>query len=130
MKASLKKNDIGEMLDRLGKAVSDGDLAGISSCYAFPALFISDESSTVIESAEELESMFAKGRDWYTSRGILETRAELESIDEMTDLIAAINVRWPGFDQAGIETFTETSHYIIQASESKPLIRVAMTRTK
>lgn len=130
MKASLKKNDIGEMLDRLGKAVSDGDIKGVSDCYAFPAFLMIGEDSTVLESAEELEAMFAKGRDWYTSRGILETRAELESIDEITDLIAAINVRWPGFDQAGIETYTETSHYIIQASESKPLIRVAMTRTK
>jgi len=130
MKASLQKDDIGEMLGRLGKAVSSGDLAGISACYAFPALLMIGENSTVLEKAEQLEDMFAKGRDWYTSRGILETRADLESIDEMTDTIAAINVRWPGFDKTGIETYTETSHYILQASNGKPLIRVAMTRTK
>jgi len=130
MRVSLKKDDIGEMLERLGNAVSTGDLKGISDCYAFPALFISNEDSIVIESSGQLEEMFAKARDWYISQGILTTRADLVNIEEMTDLIAAVNVRWPGFDQAGNEKYTETSHYIIQASQRKPLIRVALTRTK
>jgi hypothetical protein len=130
MKVSLKKDDIGLMLERLGQAVSTGDMKGVSDCYAFPALLMIGENSTVLENAEQFEEMFSKGRDWYISQGILTTRPEIINIEEMTDLIAAVNVRWPGFDKDGRETHSETSHYILQSSENGPLIRVALSRTK
>lgn len=128
MKPSLKKDDIGQMLERLGQAVSTGDLPGISGCYAFPALFISDEQTMVLEDADELEQTFAKGREWYLSQGIIGTRAELQSIEELTDLIAAVNVRWPGFNEAGKEVYSEASHYILQTSDKGPLVRVAISK--
>lgn len=123
MKSEPGKDAIDEMLVKLGKAVSAGDLRGVSDTYVFPALFMSDEKSFVIESAEELEKMFAAGQKWYQENGIVETRAELESIDEMTDTIAAVNVRWPGFDKDGKPTdYTETSHYILQFDHGQPQI--------
>lgn len=124
------KDDLNEMLERLGKAVGSGDLPGISACYAFPAMIVSDEGSIIFENADQVEQMFAKGREWYISKGILTTRAELESFEQLTDMTAAIDVRWPGFDKDGTENYTETSHYIVQAIKGKPLIRVALTRTK
>lgn len=131
MKSETGKDAIGKMLVELGKAVSSGDMRGVSSVYVFPALFMSDERSFVMESAPEFEKMFAEGQKWYTEQGIVETRPELESIDEMTDSIAAINVSWPGFDKDGNRMdYTETSHYILQFDNGIPRIRVAMTRTK
>jgi hypothetical protein len=129
MKTAERKTAIMEMLERLGEAVSLGDLAGVSRCYAFPALFLFGEDSTVFETAGQVEEIFGQGREHYISQGILTTRAELESIEELTDRIAAVNVRWPGFDKDGKEVYSETSHYVIQTSGDRPLIRVALTRT-
>lgn len=129
MVPALKKDRIGEMLERLGMAVSSGDLSGVSSCYAYPALFVSDEKTMVLDSAADLENAFSKGREWYLANGIAGTRAELENIEELTPLMAAVNVRWPGFDESGNEVFSETSHYILQTSNSGPLIRVAISKT-
>lgn len=131
MKSERGKDAIGEMLTKLGKAVSEGNMKGVSDSYVFPALFMSDEGSFVMNNADELEKMFAEGQKWYIEQGIVETRPELESIDEMTDTIAAVNVSWPGFDKDGKQTeYTETSHYILQMDNGNPRIRVAMTRTK
>jgi hypothetical protein len=130
MQTAERKTEVLKMLESLGEAVSSGDLAGVSRCYAFPALFLVGESTTVLESAGQLEELFGKGREYYISQGILTTRAELENIEELTDRIAAVNVRWPGFDKDGNEVHTETSHYIIQTAGNEPRIRVALTRTK
>ena len=126
----LGKDAIGEMLDRLGKAVSSGDLETVSACYAYPAFFMLQENSTVFEKPADFEKMFGEGTKWYADQGIIETRPEILRFDPMTDEIAAVDIRWPGFDKDGAEVYTETSHYVIQATDGKPLIRVALSRTK
>ncbi|HJS52225.1 MAG TPA: hypothetical protein VJ781_10030 [Pyrinomonadaceae bacterium] len=123
-----QKNEIGKMLERLGNALITGDLKGISSCYAFPALFGSDENSRMIANAAELELLFAQARNWFISKGIRATRAELQSFEQVSETVAAVDVRWPGFDEARNEIHTETSHYIIQTLAGKASIRVALTR--
>ena len=126
----LDKNTIGEMLDRLGKAVSSGDLNQVSACYAFPGLFMVSEDAIVFKNPAEFEKMFAEGRKRYVEQGILEARPEILRFDPMTNEIAGIDVRWPGFDKNGNEVYTETSRYIVQSIDGKPLIRVALSRTK
>ena len=130
MKPELKRDAIDVMIEQLGAAVSSGDLEGVSRYYEFPAIFLSDEGATVLQMAEQLEEIFDKGRQWYISQGILSTRGELQEIEQLTDHTVAANVRWPGFDSAGNENYSEKSYYIIQNVDGVPRIRVAMTRTK
>ena len=130
MKAQLSRDAIDEMLEDLATAVSSGDLAGVSKHYVFPVLMISDGDAMLLNKPPDLEAMFATGREWYISQGILSTHAELQEIEELTELTAAANVRWPGFDSTGRENYSERSYYIIQNVEGVPRIRVAMTRTK
>lgn len=118
-----------EMLERLGKAVSDGNLPGISACYAFPAFFLIGEQVTVLNEALQLEELFAEGRRWYVSQGVETTKAEILRIDAMTETLLAIDVRWPGFNSGGQEIYSETSHYILQTVNGEPRIRVALSRT-
>ena len=110
----LNEKTVREMLDRLGRAVSSGDLDGVSACYVFPGLFLMGQDATVFEKPAEFEKLFAQGRRWYVDQGIVETRADILRFDLMTDTIAAVDIRWPGFDNDGTEIYTETSHYIIQ----------------
>ena len=126
----IDKDSVGEMLDRLGKAVSSGDLDKVSACYAYPAFFMLQEDSTVFEKPADFIKLFGEGRKWYVDQGIVETRPEIVRFDPMTDEIAGVDVRWPGFDKKGAEVYTETSHYLIQSAKGKPLIRVALSRTK
>ncbi|HJS52577.1 MAG TPA: hypothetical protein VJ781_11805 [Pyrinomonadaceae bacterium] len=130
MKPEPKRDAIDVMIEQLGAAVTAGDLEGVSRHYAFPVLFISDEGTMVIQTASQLEEIFARGREWYISQGILSTRGELQEIEQLTEHTVAANVRWPGFDSAGNENYSEKSYYLIQNINDVPRICVAMTRTK
>jgi hypothetical protein len=130
MKAELKRDAIDVMIEELGRAVSSGDLAGVSKHYVFPAMIIMDGSVVVFFEPAELEEIFGKGRERYISQGILSTRGELQEIEQLTEHTAAATVRWPGFDSVGHENYSEKSYYIIQEVNGVPRIRVAMTRTK
>src|SRR4030095_16846893 len=109
MQVALQKDKIGRMLERLGNAVSTGDLKGISSCYALPAMFVWDEGSRVVGSAEVVEQVFGEDSKWYIAEGILTTRGELLHFEPLTETVAAVDVRWPGFDEAGNENYSEIS---------------------
>ena len=130
MKAELRRDAIDLMIEQLGAAVSSGDLAGVSRHYVFPSLMVTDGNAVVFFAPTELEELFAKGREWYISQGILTTRGELQEIEQLTEQTAAATVRWPGFDSVGNENYSEKSYYIIQNVDGVPRIRVAMSRTK
>ena len=117
------------MIDRLGSAVSSGDLAQVAACYEFPAMYLSEEAVMVIDRPEELQKFFGEGRKWYIEHGIVEAKGNLLEYDAVGKKIASIDVRWPGFDSDGNEIYTETSKYIVVDSEAGVKIRVAMSRT-
>ena len=117
-----------DMLERLGKAVSDGDLKTVAACYGYPALFLSDELVILLENAEQVKESFGEGRKRYIDQGILTTRPELLNYDQISDGIVSVDVRWPGFDSEGNENYTESSHYLIHNEGGQPLIRAAASR--
>jgi len=123
------KDEVLQMLEKLGKAVSDGDLKTISASYGYPALVLSDEQVLLIESAEQVEGFFGQARSWYIERGILTAKPELLNLDRISNRVLSVDVRWPGFDKEGKENYTETSHYLIHIESGKPLIRAAASRT-
>jgi len=122
---------IKQLLERLGRTLSAGDLRGVSSCFEFPAVFLSDDGATILAEASELEKLFAQATDWYRSRGLVSTRPELERIDMLSEMLAAVDVRWPAFDASGQEKSSERSHYILRlGTDGQVYVRVALTRTK
>jgi len=76
-------------------------------------------------------SFLHKPLDWYRSRGLVSTKAELERVDMLSERLAAVDVRWPAFDASGQEKSSERSHYILRlGTDGQAYIRVALTRTK
>jgi hypothetical protein len=48
----------------------------------------------------------------------------------LSNRIATVDVRWPGFDEHGTEISTETSHYVMRIDDDgEARICVAMSRT-
>jgi hypothetical protein len=121
---------ISQLLERLGRTLSAGDLRGVSSCFELPAVFLSDDGATILADTSQLEKVFAQASDWYRSRGLVSTRPELERVDRLSEMLAAVDVRWPAFDASGQEKSSERSHYILQiGKDGQVRIRVALTRT-
>ncbi|HKX82917.1 MAG TPA: hypothetical protein VJL58_01750 [Pyrinomonadaceae bacterium] len=131
MKAESRRDKVGELIDRLGTALSNSDFRTAAGCFAFPSLIITEAGTTSLKTLEEAEQMFAKSGEWYHSRGLVSTKGELEKFEEISDTVASIDVRWPSFDDAGKEKQVESSHYIIQVdTEGNFKVCCALTRTK
>lgn len=127
----MNQESITRCLERVGQAISTSNLPDLTSCWAFPALVLSDEGAITIADADSLQVLFARMAQGYQSQGLVATRPELERIEPLSEKLTAVDVRWPTFDAAGIEKAVERSHYLLQLGEDgEPHIRVALTRTR
>ena len=126
---TVSEDQIQRFLEHLGQALSTGDLAEISRCWEVPALVLSDEESVLVSSQEHIETFFAEAVQWYRSQGLMSTRPRIERVEALTERLASVDVRWPAFDEAGMEKTSERSHYILRRGDDGQLrIRVALTR--
>ena len=126
----MNEDQIRRLLERYGQAMSVGDLAGILSCWELPALALYDEGAILIANRGELERFFTRVIVSYRSRGLLTTRPQIERIEGLTDRLAAVDVRWPDLDEAGVERSSERTHYILWLGEDGQLyIKVGIPRT-
>jgi len=126
----MNEDQIRRLLERYGHAMSVGDLAGILSCWELPALALYDEGGILLANAGELERFFTRVIASYRSQGLLATRPQIERTEGLTDRLAAVDVRWPSFDEAGVERSSERTHYILWLGEDGQLyIKVGIPRT-
>ena len=125
----MNEDQIRTLLERYGQAMSVGDLAGILSCWELPALALYDEGAILIGNADDLEHLFTRIIASYRSQGLLATRPQIERTEGLTDRIVAVDVRWPSFDEAGVERSSERTHYILWLKEDGQLyIKVGIPR--
>jgi aryl-alcohol dehydrogenase-like predicted oxidoreductase len=127
----MQTDQIGELLQRLGQALSSGDFREAARCWQLPALLLHEETAKVVSDAGEIESFYTGAAEWYHSQGIVSTRPDIERVEHLSETLAAADVRWPSLDAAGSEKSSERSHYIVQLGEDgRAGIRVALSRTK
>ena len=127
----MQTDQISQLLEQLGQALSAGDLHKASTCWGVPALVLSDDGATAVSDTREIEEFFSQAADWYHLQGIVSTRPEIERVDMLSEKLAAVDVRWPSFDASGKEKSSERSHYIVQLAEDGQVrIRVALARTR
>jgi hypothetical protein len=127
--AALGESQVRAFLERLGRAVSAGDLPQISRCWDVPALVLSDEGATAVGSFESIEAFFDRAVNGYRARDLVSTRPVLERLEILSERLAAVDVRWLAFDERGREGSSERSHYVLRlGDDGEPRIRVALTR--
>jgi hypothetical protein len=127
----MQTDQIGQLLEQLGQALSEGDLHQAANCWRVPALVLSDETALAVSASSEIEEFFSQAAEWYHLQGIASTKPEIERVDMLSEKLAAVDVRWPSFDASGKEKSSERSHYIVQlAEDGQVYIRVALARTR
>jgi hypothetical protein len=125
----MQTDQIGQFLEQLGQALSEGDLHRAANCWKVPALVLSDDGATAVSASSEVEEFFSQAAEWYHLQGIASTKPEIERVDMLSEKLAAVDVRWPSFDASGKEKSSERSHYIVQlAEDGQVYIRVALAR--
>ena len=126
---STSEGEIRKFLEALGNALTAGDLDMVSKCWDIPAILLSDQGSVMINSAAQIRRSFSHAVQWYRSQGLISTKPEIQKLEQLTEALCAVDVRWPAFDAAGVEKSSERSHYIIRvAADQEPRICVALSR--
>ena len=75
------RNDVQQLLDKLGRAVTSGDGKAAAALWEMPALVIGDQQVTAVASAQEVEQFFGGAKEQYNAKGITDTRPEIARLD-------------------------------------------------
>ena len=109
------EDDLGvkEYLNAFKDALTAGDGAAIAEMWDTPAFVLGQDMARVVSEPEEVAQFFGGAREQYAEIGITDTRAEIVRLDEITDQMVMVRVRWPYLDNQGREMGAETSTYTL-----------------
>lgn len=119
--ATSRDRDVGNFLDRLGRALTAGDARTVAGMWAVPAYVLGDTMAMAVNSREEVERFFSGAKEQYNKLGITDTHAEVSRLQWMTDRIVTVDVRWPYLDEHGDERGAESSSYTLRRDENGEL---------
>lgn len=100
-------------LDGFAKALTAGDGAAIADMWETPAFVLGDGMARVVNTREEVAQFFGGAREQYNQMGVVDTKAHIVRLDEISDQIVMVRVRWPYLDAQGMERGAETSTYTL-----------------
>jgi hypothetical protein len=126
----MSRNSLEAFIEAYGKAISSSDLESVADSWEIPALVLSDQGTTSVNTKDEVMGFFEKAAASYKSQGRTSTIGEIISKEHLTKNIVALDVRWPSFDDEGKAKAVEMSHYLLRiGDDGKPRIQVALTRS-
>jgi ketosteroid isomerase-like protein len=113
-------------LEAYARALVAGDARAIAGMWDTPALVVDDMGVRAVGSRDEVEAFFASAREQYAARGIVDTRADVTSLDWATDRIVIVTVRWPYLDDQRREMGAEVETYTLRRNDAGDLRLVAV----
>lgn len=113
--SQVKNDDLGvqDFLDRFGKALTSGDGDAIAAMWETPAFVLGEQMTRTVDTRDEVAEFFGGAKSEYNELGIVDTKAQIIRLDEITDHIVMVRVRWPYLDAQGMERGAETSTYTL-----------------
>jgi ketosteroid isomerase-like protein len=121
--------EVQEFLDRYTRALTASDVDTLVEIWETPAFVLSDEGAHPVGGDDEVRRFFAGAAEQYNSRGIVDTRADIEEVKWQTPRIAVVQVRFPWLDERGRERGDERSTYVlVRDGEDRLRLRVAIMR--
>ena len=127
------EDDLGvrEYLNAFKEALTTGNGAAVAEMWETPAFVLGQDMALVVNEPEEVAEFFGGAREQYREIGITDTRAEIVRLDEITDHMVMVRVRWPYLDQKGREMGAETSTYtLVRQGSGDWKMRVAVMHGK
>ena len=116
-----------DFLERFADALKRADVKAISALWEVPAFIIGEEFTANIEERGDLHELFAGAREHYRAAGVTDTRPEIIRLDEITDRLVMVRVRWPWLNEDGQALGAECSTYTLcRDSGGEWKIRVAL----
>lgn len=122
-------DDLGvqKFLQSFAEALTTADVNDINAHWEVPAFIIGEEIAANIEERGELHELFAGAREHYRAAGVMDTHPEIIRLDDITDRLVMVRVRWPWLNEEGQELGAECFTYTLcRNSTGEWKIRVAL----
>ena len=107
-----------DLLDRAARGVTSGDGAAVAALWEIPAYVLGDDVSMAVSSLEEAAKFLGGGKAQYNALGVVDTRADIEHLEEIGKRLVSVRVRWPWLDANGKEVGGETSTYTLRRNDA------------
>ena len=127
------EDDLGvqEFLNGFKDALVAGDGEAIAEMWETPAFVLGQDMARVVSTPDEAAEFFGGAREQYREIGIADTRAQIVRVDEISDHMVMVRVRWPYLDPQGAELGAETSTYtLVRHGSGEWKIRIAVLHGK
>jgi hypothetical protein len=121
------QSHVQQFLDDMARHLTAGQANEVAKLWETPALVLSDTETRAVESPQAVVDFFSGAKEQYNSRGIIDTRAEIQHVYWVTDRIVMVEVRWPYIDAKGSEIGEESSTYVLRMdNEDRLRLRVSI----
>jgi hypothetical protein len=110
-----------QLLDRFARALTAGDGEAVADLWETPAFVLGAGMARGVAARKEVVEFFSGAKEQYTSRGIDDTRAEIQRLDWVSDDLVIVDVRWPYLTATGKEIGEETSTYTLLGDDEGQL---------
>lgn len=112
-------DDLGvlDFLEALALAISEGNGAALAEMWETPCFVLGQDFANTLEDEQEIAQFCAVARDRYGSRGVTHTRPQVVRMDEITDRLVTVRVRWPWLDSDDVEMGADVSTYTLRIGE-------------
>jgi hypothetical protein len=123
------EDDLGvlDFLEAFALAISEGNGEALAELWETPCFVLSQEFAHTLDDNTEIKEFCAIARDRYGSRGVTHTRPQIVRMDEITDRIVNVRVRWPWLDSDEIEMGADVATYTLRlADDGEWRVRIAV----
>lgn len=113
------EDDLGvqDFLEAFALAVSEGNAGALAEMWETPGFVLSQEFAYTLDDDDAIAELYAESRERYNSRGVTHTRPQIVRLDEITDRLVCVRVRWPWLDSDDIEMGADVATYTLRVGE-------------
>lgn len=108
------RSEVQTYFDHFARALTAGDGATIARMWDVPALVASDDMLRAVSTMREVEQFFSGAKEQYNQMHVVDTRAQIERLQGLTERMILVDVRWPYIAADGSEHGAERSTYMLR----------------
>ncbi len=109
-----------------GRALVEGDVETTVSRYGFPCMAMADEFVGTLAGPDELRAALGQAAGYYAQFGAAEVRPEVLGVDEISDKLTRVRLRWHFLRADGVELVATNHEYTWRATDDGPKIHLTV----
>ena len=105
---------LADFFHRYAETLRDFDAEATARLWGLPGMIVTDDFAGALESRADMAAGLASAHPLYKLLGLASAVPELRTVNDLTDRIAMVQVRWSYRDETGTEIVTTDYEYLLR----------------